>query len=320
MTSPLRDEKGMVLLLVLVIVALLAALLTEFAFSTLVDLRLTETFRDNTRAYYYAKSGITAGRMLLKLDQPSYDAHDEMWAQPYPNVPVGDGVVSLAIEDQGGKLDIKTLLTGRNVNPIVRDQFKLLFTNLELDNPSVLTAALIDWIDGDEDPHEDIGAESDYYSRQTPPYRCKNALLDSLGELTLIRGFTPEIIKLVTPHLTVHGNDDKKINVNTASIDVLMSLSEDPVIDRSTAEAIIAMRQDKPFKTVMDLKKLNDLPGLESLLTVSGPENNPIQSGPFGVTSSTYRIESEGGVGDGVRRIEAFVKKDGDKLLYIKVN
>ena len=40
----LGNERGMVLLLVLVVVALLSALLSEFAFSTLVDLRLPRPF------------------------------------------------------------------------------------------------------------------------------------------------------------------------------------------------------------------------------------------------------------------------------------
>ena len=47
----------MALLLVLVVVALLTSMLTDLAFSTLVDMRLTETFRDSTRAYYLAKGG-----------------------------------------------------------------------------------------------------------------------------------------------------------------------------------------------------------------------------------------------------------------------
>ena len=52
-----RNQRGAVLLLVLVVVALLSALLTDWAFSTLVDLRLTETFRDSNRAYYLARGG-----------------------------------------------------------------------------------------------------------------------------------------------------------------------------------------------------------------------------------------------------------------------
>ena len=54
-----RKNRGMALLVVLVIIALLTSVLTELAFSTLVDLRLAETFRDSTRAYYLAKGGST---------------------------------------------------------------------------------------------------------------------------------------------------------------------------------------------------------------------------------------------------------------------
>ncbi|MBW2186516.1 MAG: hypothetical protein JRG71_09015, partial [Deltaproteobacteria bacterium] len=45
----LGNENGVALLLVLAITALLAALLSQLSFSTLVDLRLTETYRDTTR-------------------------------------------------------------------------------------------------------------------------------------------------------------------------------------------------------------------------------------------------------------------------------
>src|SRR5512139_590481 len=76
-----RHERGMALLLVLLVVALLTTLLVEFAFSTLVDLRLTETFRDSTQAYYLAKGGVAAGSMLLKEDRNRYDSLDEMWSQ-----------------------------------------------------------------------------------------------------------------------------------------------------------------------------------------------------------------------------------------------
>jgi general secretion pathway protein K len=315
MTRVLREERGMALLLVLMIVAMLAALLTEFAFSTLVDLRLTETFRDSTRAYYLAKGGVTVGRGVLQLDTNEYTSRDELWAQGVPNYPVGDGVVSVFIEDQGGRLDVNALVDAAdNVNPVVKLRFYRFFEVMGLEDPEGLTGAMIDWLDGNDVPYNDpdnnkamIGAESDYYLRLEPPYPCNDGPIASLGELGLIRGFTPEVLQSVAPHLTVYGGTT--INVNTASAEVLMSLSEDPEIDRDTAEAIIARRDDEPYRSPDDLKELNDLPGMENLVRT-----------PFGVTSTTFRIESEGGVGDGVRRMEAFVQKTGDKLLYIKVN
>ncbi|MDW7644151.1 MAG: type II secretion system minor pseudopilin GspK [Desulfuromonadales bacterium] len=307
----IRNERGSVLLLVLVIVALLASLLTEFAFSTLVDIRLTETFRDSSRAYYLAKGGIRVGRVLLQEDKNSYDAQGETWSLGVVNYPVGEGFVTIQIEDQGGKLDINRLVDTLGVNPnsVFIDRFNRFFDLLGLPEPEDLTAALIDWIDRDEEIYqgEGLGAESEYYQGLVRPYPCKNAPLDSMDELELIRGFTPEIIRLVRPHLTVHGGDE--INVNTATAEVLMSLSADPEIDRTTAEDIIALREARPFMTSEDLKELNRLPGMDTLLRTS-----------FAVTSPTYIISSWATVNDGSRSMEGVVRKSGDQLLFLKVN
>ncbi|HET6429936.1 MAG TPA: hypothetical protein VM389_11065 [Phycisphaerae bacterium] len=51
-------------------------------------------------------------------------------------------------------------------------------------------AGLFDWIDGD-DATASEGAETPYYLGRSPPYRCKNAPLELLEELVLIRGFSP---------------------------------------------------------------------------------------------------------------------------------
>ncbi|MEE4254487.1 MAG: hypothetical protein V2I50_10655 [Desulfuromusa sp.] len=43
-----NNEKGMALLLVLIVVTLLTSILMELSYSTLIEQRLTETIRDNT--------------------------------------------------------------------------------------------------------------------------------------------------------------------------------------------------------------------------------------------------------------------------------
>ncbi|HXV22374.1 MAG TPA: type II secretion system minor pseudopilin GspK [Desulfuromonadales bacterium] len=314
----------MVLLLVLAVVALLSALLSEFAFSTLVDLRLTETFRDRTRAYYLAKGGVTVGQMLLKMDtNPGYDAYapEELWSLGVSSYPVGEGYISVAIEDLGGKLNINSLVDASGQNPIgvSRIRFKRFFTNLGETDPEGLTAALIDWIDThpdlDADPDNGApGAEADYYLRQTPPVRIADRPLRSLDELALVRGFTPDLIRRIEPHVTVHGSssDNTKINVNTASAEVLMAYamdSGDPFITREAAEQIIERRRSQPFKTIGELIELNNIGGLQNLLRTD-----------LTVTGGFYHIRSTAEVNDGVRRIEAFVDKSKGKLLYQKVD
>ena len=53
--------------------------------------------------------------------------------------------------------------------------------------------AIVDWLDMDSSPRP-YGAEDDYYTALSPPYHCKNGPLDSLEELLLVRGVTPELL------------------------------------------------------------------------------------------------------------------------------
>ncbi|HLW66430.1 MAG TPA: type II secretion system protein GspK [Gemmataceae bacterium] len=53
--------------------------------------------------------------------------------------------------------------------------------------------SIIDWIDSDDDPRPN-GAESSYYQGLSPPYRAKNAPLESVEELLLVKGVTPQFL------------------------------------------------------------------------------------------------------------------------------
>jgi len=317
-----RGNRGMALLLVLVIVALLTSVLTDLAFSTMVDMRLTETFRDSTRAYYLAKGGINAGRMIIQEDRNGYDSQDESWSKGVINYPVGEGSVTIQIADQDGKLAINALVAGSNPQSIMIDRFYRLLVALELDqqaDPAELTAALVDWMDLDDEPYAELhtdgqslpvsGAEDVYYQSQPQPYRCKNGPLGTLQELSLVKGFTPEVVKLLSPHLAI--NDVVAVNVNTASIEVLMSL--DLQISREAAQTISDYRQTEPIENIAQLEDVlapEDYVVLKTLANLT----------QLGTISRTYQIESSALVNDGSRRLAAVVDKKGNKLLFFKVN
>jgi len=306
MRSPLDNQRGMVLLLVLVVVALLAALLSEFSFSSLVDLRLAETFRDSSRAYYLANGGVRAGRMLLQEDKNGYDGPDEAWSKGVVGYPVADGAVTITIQDLGGRIDLNRLVTsGVNVDAFVKDRCLRLFTNLGLDDPAGLVDALIDWLDfGDGDQEQPLGAESRYYLSLPHPYPAGNGPLASFDELRLVKGFTAEVVATLAPYVTVYGGE--KININTASKEVILALSDE--MDEQTAEEIMTARETAPFKT---MQQLQDLPGMGTLY---GAISTYIE-----LKSNTFRIESLGQVGDGARTVVAVVQKSGDRILYQRV-
>ncbi len=316
-----KNQNGMALLLVLVIITLLTSLLMELSYSTLVDQRLTETFRDSTKAYYLAKGGIAAGRMLLKADKNDYDSTDELWHTGIINYPVGQGAVSVAITDLDGKLAINELVNGNNPQTVVVDRFYRLFSSLEIEHladPAELVAALIDWLDTGSQNYQLIqtdgldipvsGAENDYYQGLANGYSCKNGPLESMDELLLVKGFSQEVVNIVAPYLTVNGSN--KININTASDKVLLSLSSQ--LDEQAIEAILEHRQDGPIEKITELESLL---ADEAYSIVKSLANQEL----LGTESRYYRIDSEAMVNDGRQRLVAEVDKKNNQLLFIRV-
>lgn len=53
--------------------------------------------------------------------------------------------------------------------------------------------AILDYLDEDDEPR-DFGAEIDYYSGLEPPYAPKNGPLETVEELLLVRGVTPQLL------------------------------------------------------------------------------------------------------------------------------
>jgi hypothetical protein len=53
--------------------------------------------------------------------------------------------------------------------------------------------AILDWIDEDDEPRE-YGAEIDYYASMQPAYAPRNGPLETIEELLLVRGVTPELL------------------------------------------------------------------------------------------------------------------------------
>jgi len=299
-----HSESGMALLFVLLVVALLSALVMEFSYDTLVDLRLAETFRDRTRAAYLARGGIVAGQMFLKEDRNGYDALDEMWAQGLSNYPVDEGGVSIEISDLGGRLDVNRLVTTQgNPDAFFRDRFERLFALLDMENPVELCDALIDWLDPDSDPLP-YGAENDYYRGLPTPYACSNGPFDTLDELLRVRGFTPEQLEKLRPHLALHASD--KININTATAEVLASLGDS--LPLAEAQAVVEQVRAQPLTS---LEQLQERFGSEAWYTELRPY--------LQITSETFRVRSRGEIHDAVRFATADINRTSSQIYYLRL-
>jgi general secretion pathway protein K len=87
----------------------------------------------------------------------------------------------------------------------------------------------------------------------------------AIEELRRVPGVDPWAYQALEPHITVSG--DGRINVNTASLPVLMTL---PGMDRRSAEQIIRRRSRGPYGNVFEL--IRDMPTEARQLTMAGDD------------------------------------------------
>ncbi len=253
------DERGIALLLTLLVLTLLVALILEFDAEARREYRDAAAFRDNFKATVLARAAVQAARGILQQDfakdkkmAQNFDALTDVWALPITNYAIGDGLLTAQIEDERGKLNLNDLAAGGDVNarkPKIQ-KVKRLFELLQI-NPD-LVDAIVDWVDQDEVP-EPSGAESNYYQSLSPSYRAANAPLQTLLDLRLIKGMTPDIIAKISKVVTVYPQaGESRVNVNTANSFVLQAL--DPRITQAVAADII---QARPFKIIQDLDRVS---------------------------------------------------------------
>jgi general secretion pathway protein K len=253
---PKSDERGIALLLTLLVLTILVALILEFDAEARREYRDAAAFRDNFKATVLARASVQAARGVLQQDHlkdkqagESFDAPTDIWATPITNYAIGDGVLNAKIEDEQGKLNLNDLRiedAKEKENTVLR--FKRLFELLQI-NPD-LVDAIVDWVDKN-DVQEPSGAESLYYQTLRPPYRAANDRLETLLELRLIKGMTPEIIEKLSKFVTVFPYDGgKPVNLNTADPFVIQALHKD--ITPGVAAAIVQARPFKKEKTDLD--------------------------------------------------------------------
>jgi len=253
------DERGIALLLTLLVLTLLVALILEFDAEARREYRDAAAFRDNFKATVLARAAVQAARGTLQQDLAKdrkagqfFDSSTDLWALPIRDYAIGDGLLTGQVEDERGKLNLNDLAAGGDLiaKKARVQRVKRLFELLQI-NPD-LVDAIVDWVDQDETP-EPAGAESIYYQTLRPSYRAANAPLQTLLELRLIKGMTPDIMAKLSKLVTVYPHEGQsKVNLNTASLLVLQAL--DPSITQSMASDIALAR---PFKTIQELDRVS---------------------------------------------------------------
>jgi len=201
----LFNNKGYILLIVLIISAFMVAMTSDFFLKTHTYISYIKRLKSDISAEFFAISGFEIAKAVLEVDKlglsksfmpnlnsdRGIDSYKDIWALNFPELPIDDYTLKIEIVDENSKINVSSLANDRVEKSPYYNMVQRLLTSMGL--PLDIADALVDWVDPD-DIRFPYGAEtSSYYFNLSPPYTAKNGAMDSVDELLLVKGITPEI-------------------------------------------------------------------------------------------------------------------------------
>ena len=279
------SQDGIALLLVLWVLTILMVIVMSFSYMTRTETYATISFKEGIENKFLAEAGIERGIMELFYRNHYKDQIVEIdnlgvWktdGSPYEGQ-IDAGSYTVKIVDESGKVDINT------TSDVVLKNL-LMNMGIRMEDADTITDSIMDWKDSD-DLHRLHGAESDFYMSLPNPYKAKNARFDTIEELLLVKGMTPDIL-YGTPErtgimlfLTVKAKSNT-ININAAPKEVLAAI---PGSSPEIADSIISYRQNKEIQDIQDVAGI-----LGSNLTIMIPYLSTEESGTFTIDAFGHK-------------------------------
>jgi len=323
-----KGETGVALIMVLWVIAILSVVVLEFSFGMRTEANLAKNFKEEASLYALANGGIQRAiveliykhdsriqqkRKAMKIEE-ILPGKEEWQTDGRPNeISFSMGKCEVRILGEDGKI---------NINTVSDNLLRKIIGNLGLvgEARDVVVDSILDWRDSD-DFYRINGAENDYYQSLPNPYECKNGNLDTIEELLLIKGVTPDLF-----HGTRKKEEDGKsekiglkdifsiyasgeqVDINSASPLVMrMALG----IPRDVAQLLVKAREEKKFENQVDL--IRRVPEMIHFIGEVG------RWMVYQTRRAYYTIESKAmGQDEAVRGLKATVKVDSREKRVIK--
>jgi len=321
----LRSSRGVALLMVLWVMTILSVVVTEFCLGMRTEVNMTRNYQEELHLYAAAEGGIQ--RAIVEL----FYKHDPRVQQIRKSMSEGEKPAeSMEWVTDGrdyqisfDRADCWVRIIGEagkiNINRATDRTLRRILGNLGLEGEArdVVVDSILDWRDPD-DLYRLNGAENDYYQSLPEPYRCKNGNLDSVEELLLVRGVTPDLFYGkrgkgkeneeagygpigLKDIFSVYATGEQ-IDINSATLPVLHVALGLPM---GLCRLIIQAREEKSFENLQDL--LQRVPELVPL------REQVVGLVLFRSPNPYYTIEARGkGKGEGgfVRALKVIVRVD----------
>ncbi len=230
------QQQGFALVLALWVLSLLTIMAGSFALNIKRESAVIASVKNSAEAHALAETGLTiASLMLLNPDEKKRWRAD---GSVYQITDAGllnkdDAEVRIRMISENGKIDInkaeQKLLAALLAHSPIQDEHE----------QTKIVSAIMDWRDEDDLLNID-GAEADEYKDAGLKYKPRNKPFQTLGELQMVLGMTPELYQWLTPLITVYSGQ-ANVNARLATKEVLRVL---PDIDEDMLDTYFKERTD----------------------------------------------------------------------------
>ena len=310
-------SRGSILIFVLWVLMLLSIFTLSVGYSVRQRLKAVERLETKEALRYVAEAGVKKAWDILnskEIKSGPADTLNQPWSinfSAFKGVQVGDGNFTVmkyayaqgkANYEEGlpqsyGMIDEESKLNlNQTQSPPVLAELIQRALRMETEMASTLAESIVDWIDADDHSYAS-GAESRFYRNLRNPYQPKNAFLNTLEELLLVKGMTPEILRALRSYVTVQSNG--KINMNTVSHVVLNALGLNETLTakvlsyRAGTDKQVGTRDDGIFTNINDISTDLEKAGL---IDAGEKEvlDNFVYSTPIDISSQNFEVHSIG--------------------------
>lgn len=307
---PRRRERGVALILALLVLAVLIVLIGQMTATSLHNRTVSENQLADLQNAYAARSGYHQALVYLQADlekEPNVDSLQERWAGAF-DLELAKARVNVSVRDAERFINLSRLVNDKGESQAaVAEQLQRLVH--VLGHPPEVAERIIDYIDAD--------------SKGPFEARARNERLFNAEELLRIEGIPREVLyggdgklgllEFVTawPREAVDGTGQPGgvVNANTAPAEVLAALSDKMTL--GVAQAIVAYRsQPAGAGKLRVFEKVDDVRNVEGM----SQEIFASISGHLTVRSEIYEVRVRSAVAN-IEKIWVYVvhRKGGDK-------
>jgi general secretion pathway protein K len=332
-------QKGVALIIVLLIVAIVSVLATEMGGRLQLQIKRASNIKENNQAYWYAMGAEQYARKSIKqlIDEDGDVIHlDQPWHQEFVYPLEGGGIQAQLVDMQScfNLNALKELDSATNNNsgnnktsngnksnassnngPKIPERviaFERLLQNAEAEIPSynidILRDSLVDWLDADNNPKQ-LGAEDSEYESLQFPYVAANNYMVHKSELRMVNGvevpWLRELLKLVC----VLPNDSLfLINVNTVSEENAAVIAAATGLSLSDAKSVLANRGSEGFEKIVDFLSTKEIQALSL---------SDEQKDWFDVKTSHFILHTKTKYNDATFAMQTLFKVDSSKNVTV---